>query len=72
MWLEAATVAAAAVSSAQDSLAEQQRLYWESAHGRAHFLPYLNDPAPVYRHVGNCRNCGAPHEPVCSYCGTKQ
>lgn len=19
----------------------------------------------------NCVNCGAPHEPVCSYCGTK-
>lgn len=19
----------------------------------------------------NCKNCGAPHEPVCSYCGTK-
>jgi hypothetical protein len=19
----------------------------------------------------NCRNCGAPPEPVCSYCGTK-
>lgn len=22
-------------------------------------------------HTHNCRNCGAPPEPVCSYCGTK-
>jgi hypothetical protein len=33
----------------------------------AHF-PYLL--APQIKPLCNCRNCGAPPEPVCSYCGT--
>lgn len=30
----------------------------------------LGQPAPAAR--SNCVNCGAPHEPVCSYCGTRR
>lgn len=72
MWW-AEEVVAGALIAAQEFQAEQQRQQWERLRRRPACLPYSPEAAsaPVYRHTGNCANCGAPHEPVCSYCGTR-
>lgn len=47
---------------------EEHRHMWETANVSRY--PYLlGTPTPQFR-TSNCHNCGAPHEPVCSYCGT--
>lgn len=59
-WVAVAAAAASIVASAKENSA---------------FIPYTGEPPlrlprPTSPTPTNCCNCGAPYEPVCSYCKT--
>lgn len=58
-------VAEAAAAAASREANELQRQLFERQKACA-WVPKLN-----LTKRNNCRNCGAPYEPRCSYCGTK-
>ena len=51
-----------------EQLALQERRYLEQCTGMSRMR--LGTPSVTTLRF-SCRNCGAPGEPVCSYCGTK-
>lgn len=43
---------------------------------RANYITAVDEPlqqavSTILRRETSCKNCGAPYEPECSYCGTK-
>ena len=69
---------AAAVSAMCQAAADEARCQYECQHAayRAGGQRAAPDPGHILvarRKIShNCVNCGAPHEPVCSYCGTEK